>query len=190
MLAQYIAESYKKVGYLLIAASFIKRKPVSRSLVINSQEHSSVWFQILCNPDKVIVAYVGINSQRKVHVLTVSANIAHIAERLVLCISADTSLVSKVIVVWIIPCKAYVRTGMNLACTSRPALIKRIVAVHQTDASVRSSQLVKNIILIDIFSSFTSVSEIDGAFSLSHMDPVNLFFHFLYSCLTKFICQL
>ena len=42
------------------------------------------------------------------------------------------------------------------------SLIKRIVAVHQTDASVRSSQLVKNIILIDIFSSFTSVSEIDA----------------------------
>ena len=163
----------EKVRHFLVGAALVKRKPVARCLVVDAQEHSAERFQILADGSQMFVGNVGIDGQRQRNVLSVLPDLTHIVERFAVGIAAQSAFIGEIVVVGIVPGKADIGAGVYHAGTARPALVQGIIAVHETDAPVRSAHFRQDIVLADILATLTAVSQINGALRLSHMNAVN-----------------
>ena len=177
ILVDNIGEVNKEITYLLVGRSLSEAEPVSRSLVIYSEHHSSECAQVLCNGNKLLVGTLGVNGKGESNVLTVAAHVSHAGKRLVLKISADTALVGEIIIVGIVPLEGNICVLHDLGNSSGPLLVKGIIAVHKAYASVRSAQLLKYVILIYIFTSLGTVAKVNSTFCTAHVDIVKVFIH-------------
>ena len=109
----------------------------------------------------MFVSYVRIDGQCQQNILAVTSNVAHIGERFVILLTDETAFVGEIIVVRIIPGKGYIRVCVYHTGPAGETFIERIVAVHQIDRAVRASEFLQDVVLINIRTSFTAVSEID-----------------------------
>ena len=173
MLLDDTAGTDKKVCHFLIGAAFVEREPVARCLVVDTQEHSAEGLQILADRRQMFIGNVGINGQGQGNVLSVLPDLPHVVERFTVGAAAQSALVGEIVIVWIIPRKADIRAGVYHAGTPRPAFVQRIIAVHQADTAVRSAHFRQNVILIDIFTPFAAVPQINGTLCLAHVNAVN-----------------
>ena len=161
--------AYKEIRYFLIACPLVETEPVSGSFMIDAQKYPSECSQILPDSDKMFIRNMGVDSECQRDILTMRADFAHIGERFVIARTVQTALISEIIIIGEIPCKLDIRIRMNNACTSRKTFIQRVIAIHQADASVRSAERMQNIVLIDIFTTFASVSEVNRTLRLTHV---------------------
>ena len=138
----------------------------------------------------MLVCDIGIDSHCKNYILSVSSYITHTGERLVVGSTADTALICEIIIIWIIPLECYLLILKSVSCSYRPCFVKRIITIHKAYRSVRSAELVQNIVLIYILSPFTSVAEIDSTLCRSHVylfDVVHKIFPFIFIINTNII---
>ena len=163
-----------EISHLLIGSTLCKREPVTCSLVVDSQLHTAECRKLLAYLFEMLVRNIRIYRHRKYNVLSVTSYITHTGERLVVGCSADTALICKIVVIGIIPLKCDLLVLESVSRSCRPCFIKRIIAIHKAYRSVRSAQLVQDIILVYILSSFTSVAKVNRTFSRTHVDLLDL----------------
>ena len=137
--------------------------------MVNTKLYTAKGTKILTDRSQMLIGNLWINSHSQKNILTVAAYIAHTCKRLVITGPVQTTLICKIVIIWEIPCKLNRRICVNYTGTSRPPLIIWIIAVHQINRSVRSAQLLQDIVLIDILSSLTTVSQINSTLCRSHM---------------------
>ena len=159
----------EECSHLRIIGTLVKGEPVSCRLMIDTKLHTSECGKILCDRHNVIVGQLWIDRQRQQDILSMTTHIAHAGKWLIVQCAADATLVCEIIIIWEIPCKLHGRICVNHACTSRPSLIVWIITIHQIDRTMRASQLLQDIILVYIFSTFTSISEINCTSGRSHV---------------------
>ena len=161
VLLQYFIEAAVEIRNSLITClpcSLCKREPISGCLMVYSEKKPAERPEVIGNSNKVFIRNIRINSKSKSNVLSVTAHISHISERLVVGRSVKSSLIGKIIVIGIVPLERNISVLHNLRDPAGPFLVKRIIAVHQRNTSVRSAKLMKNIVLINIFSPFRAVA--------------------------------
>ena len=152
-----------EVRYLLMIRSLAELEPISRSLVIYSQEEPAEAFQILAYSGKVFVGNKGVYSEGQGHVLTVPAYIPHKRKGLAVGAATYTAEIGKIVIIGVVPLELHFLILVYLRNTPRKFFIKRVIAVHEAYAAVRSAQFAEDIILTDILTSFASVAEIHSA---------------------------
>ena len=148
----------------------------NQHFVVDAQENSAECAQVLSYCDKLFIGNVGVDGESQRNVLTVPSDIAHAGERLAVPVAFQSALVSEIVIVRIIPLELNVSVLHHLRDPAGKFLIQRIVAVHQADASVRSAQLVQDIVLIHILTALRAVPQIESALCLAHVYRINLVF--------------
>ena len=98
-----LVEAAIKIRNALICSALCEGEPVSRGLVVHSQQQSAEGPKILGYRHKVLVGDIRVDRKGEGNVLSVAADITHTGKRLVICSAAEASLVGKVIVVGIVP---------------------------------------------------------------------------------------
>ena len=176
-----LREMNEEVSNLLVCCSLVEREPVACRFVIDSEEHSAKCTEILRNSNELFIGNVRVNGECEVYVLTVAANVTHICERLARSVALKTALVCEIVIVRIVPLECYVCILHNFGNSSREFLIERIIAIHKRNSSVRSAELVDDIILIYIFSSFRTVADVNCVLCCAQMNAVNFVCHILPS---------
>ncbi len=176
LLLYYIVEAYIKIGDLLIGIPLVESEPVARSLMIDPQKQPAEGLQFPCYLNQMFIRHGTVNGQSKCDILSMPSHILHRDKGLTVSVSPDAACIRKIIVISIIPLKRYVLICLQLARPRRPALIQRIIAIHQVDASVRPAQLIQYVILTYIFTPLAAVSQIDSTGSRPHMKFENLRF--------------
>ena len=167
--------AHKEIRYLLIGAALVEGKPVTGGFMVDPQQHSAEGAQILADLCQHFIGNMRIDGESQGHILTMGTDLPHVAEGFPLCAAADAALIGEIVIVGVIPGKAYVRAGVNHTCPTRPAFVQRVVAVHQTDAPHGTPQLGEDIVLVYIFAPFAAVSQVNGAVGFPHMNFIKIF---------------
>ena len=163
-------EANIEIRDLLVCSALGEAEPVAGSLVVDTQLHSAVGTQFLCDLYEVLVGEVRINGKGDDNVLTVAAHVLHAGERLAVGGSADSALIGEIIIIGVIPLEAYFLVCECVTGADGPGLVQGVVAVHQADCAVRSAHLVQDIILVNVLAALASVAEVYGALGSAHFN--------------------
>ena len=137
-----LCEAHKELSNLLVGETLIVGEPVSGTLMVDTETHSSEWSEILCDLTEIFILQRTVDRKRQCHVLTMTADIAHLLKRFSLCIAVRTSAIREVIIIRIIPLKMDLHVLTCHTNTLRPFLILWIISIHNTNISMWSSQCI------------------------------------------------
>ena len=70
----------------------------------------------------------------------------------------------------IVPLEGDVHVLARLGNALRPLLIVRVVGIHDAYGAVRTSELMQDVVLIDVLRAFAAVAEVKGALGCTQME--------------------
>ena len=135
-----LCKAYKKLSDLLVGKTLIVGKPVTGTLMVDTQTHSAKGLQLLCDLTEIFILQRTVNGQRQSNILSMAADIPHLLKRLSLRVPIKTSTIWKIIIIRIIPLKMNLHIFTCHTDPLRPFLVLWIISIHNTNISVRSSQ--------------------------------------------------
>ena len=159
-----IGEMREELADLLVGEALIMREPRSAALMVDADGHAPIGAKHPGDLAQFVVGEGAVERQREGNILPVAANIPHLFPRLTVGIEGE------IIIIRIVPLEGDVHVLARLGNALRPLLIVRVVGIHDAYGAVRTSELMQDVVLIDVLRAFAAVAEVKGALGCTQME--------------------